>query len=136
MRIFLISHLFVQAIQLRTGIVGIERSIQEKQKATDQSISAAFQDLSKLMSMAKDMVHISKSISEKIRVIFYCLQSQKSLQIQNLFSNYSSSFTLTYLLPLPFVRKLGLSHNNTVAPSFSVHYILLFKSDFCISLWT
>lgn len=50
--------------------MGIERSIQEKQKATDQSISAAFQDLSKLMSMAKDMVHISKSISEKIRVIF------------------------------------------------------------------
>lgn len=54
-------------IKLRTGIVGIERGIQEKQKATDESITAAFQDLSKLMSMAKDMVHLSKSISAKIR---------------------------------------------------------------------
>lgn len=43
-------------IKLRTGIVGIERSLQEKHKATDESISSAFQDLSKLMVMAKDMV--------------------------------------------------------------------------------
>jgi len=56
-----------RAIKLRTGIVGIERSIQEKQKATDHSISTAFQDLSKLMTTAKDMVHLSKSISDKIR---------------------------------------------------------------------
>ena len=55
-------------IKLRTGIVGIERGIQEKQKATDESISKAFQDLSKLMNMAKDMVNLSKNISQKIRV--------------------------------------------------------------------
>lgn len=55
-------------VKLRTGIVGIERGIQEKQKATDESISRAFQDLSKLMDMAKDMVHLSKNISQKIRV--------------------------------------------------------------------
>lgn len=54
-------------IKTRTGIVGIERSLQEKQKATDQSISMAFQDLQKLMGMAKDMVNISKTISTKIR---------------------------------------------------------------------
>ncbi|XP_069703210.1 vacuolar protein-sorting-associated protein 36 isoform X2 [Periplaneta americana] len=54
-------------IKLRTGIVGIERGIQEKQKATDESISIAFQDLSKLMGMAKDMVNLSKNISQKIR---------------------------------------------------------------------
>ncbi|GLH07104.1 Vacuolar protein-sorting-associated protein 36 [Gryllus bimaculatus] len=54
-------------IKLRAGIVGIERSIQEKQKATDESISIAFQDLSKLMVMAKDMVSLSKTISQKIR---------------------------------------------------------------------
>lgn len=54
-------------IKLRTGIVGIERSLLEKQKATDQSISLAFKDLSKLMEMAKDMVNISKGISNKIR---------------------------------------------------------------------
>lgn len=55
-------------IKLRTGIVGIERSLQEKQKATDESITIAFQDLSKLMSMAKDMVRLSQNISSKIRV--------------------------------------------------------------------
>lgn len=57
-------------IKTRTGIIGIERSLQEKQKETDQSISLAFQDLRKLMDMAKDMVAISKTISAKIRVIF------------------------------------------------------------------
>lgn len=55
-------------IKLRTGIVGIERSLQEKQKATDESISIAFQDLSKLMAMAKDMVRLSGTISNKIKV--------------------------------------------------------------------
>lgn len=54
-------------IKLRTGIVGIERSLQERQKQTDESITIAFRDLSKLMSMAKDMVGISKVISNKIR---------------------------------------------------------------------
>ncbi|KAF5300006.1 hypothetical protein FQR65_LT09262 [Abscondita terminalis] len=54
-------------IKLRTGIAGIERSIQEKQKQTDESITLAFQDLSKLMSMAKDMVNLSRTISTKIR---------------------------------------------------------------------
>ncbi|XP_012278337.1 vacuolar protein-sorting-associated protein 36 [Orussus abietinus] len=54
-------------IKTRTGIIGIERSLQEKQKATDESISMAFQDLRKLMEMAKDMVSISKTISLKIR---------------------------------------------------------------------
>ncbi|XP_025830843.1 vacuolar protein-sorting-associated protein 36 [Agrilus planipennis] len=57
----------VPSIKLRTGIVGIERSIQEKQKATKESISVAFQDLSKLMTMAKDMVQLSRLISNKIR---------------------------------------------------------------------
>lgn len=54
-------------IKPRTGIIGIERSLQEQQKATDESISMAFQDLKKLMEMAKDMVAISKTISAKIR---------------------------------------------------------------------
>lgn len=54
-------------IKQRSGIVGIEKSIQEKQKQTDQNITEAFQDLSKLMGMAKEMVNISKVISQKIR---------------------------------------------------------------------
>lgn len=54
-------------IKPRTGIVGIERGIQEKQRATDASINIAFQDLSKLMAKAKEMVAISRSISTKIK---------------------------------------------------------------------
>lgn len=57
----------VPRIKLRTGIVGIERSLQERQKQTDENITLAFKDLSKLMTMAKDMVAISKVISSKIR---------------------------------------------------------------------
>lgn len=54
-------------IKLRSGIVGIERNLQERQKQTDENITLAFKDLSKLMTMAKDMVAISKVISSKIR---------------------------------------------------------------------
>lgn len=54
-------------IKLRTGIVGIERGLEEKHKAASESISVAFQDLNKLMMMAKDMVNLSKSISTKLK---------------------------------------------------------------------
>ncbi|XP_037036984.1 vacuolar protein-sorting-associated protein 36 [Bradysia coprophila] len=57
----------VPRIKLRTGIVGIERNLQEKQKQTDDSIQLAFQDLNKLMKMAKEMVGLSALISTKIR---------------------------------------------------------------------
>ncbi|XP_013175132.1 PREDICTED: vacuolar protein-sorting-associated protein 36 [Papilio xuthus] len=53
--------------KIRSGIVGIERSIEEQHRATDESISVAFQDLRKLMEKAKEMVSISKTISAKIR---------------------------------------------------------------------
>ncbi|EDV97160.1 vacuolar protein-sorting-associated protein 36 [Drosophila grimshawi] len=54
-------------IQKRTGIGGIERNLEAKAKATDENIALAFQDLSVLMAMAKDMVGLSKNISSKIR---------------------------------------------------------------------
>jgi ESCRT-II complex subunit VPS36 len=54
-------------IKPRSGIIGIEKGIREKQKQTDENISVAFQDLSKLMGMAKEMVNVSKVISQKIR---------------------------------------------------------------------
>jgi ESCRT-II complex subunit VPS36 len=54
-------------IKQRSGIVGIEKSILEKQKKTDENLSAAFQDLNKLITMAKDVVNLSKTISVKIR---------------------------------------------------------------------
>ncbi|KAF6085193.1 vacuolar protein sorting 36-like protein [Phyllostomus discolor] len=49
------------------GIVGIERKLEEKRKETDKNISEAFEDLSKLMVKAKDMVELSKSIANKIK---------------------------------------------------------------------
>lgn len=51
----------------RAGIIGIERAIQKKQEDTDKNISQAFEDLSNLMEKAKDMVHVSKTIANKIR---------------------------------------------------------------------
>lgn len=54
-------------IKQRSGIGGIEKSMQEKQKQTDASLNVAFQDLNKLMGMAKEMVNLSKAISLKIR---------------------------------------------------------------------
>uniref|UniRef100_A0A6I8RZP4 Vacuolar protein-sorting-associated protein 36 n=1 Tax=Xenopus tropicalis TaxID=8364 RepID=A0A6I8RZP4_XENTR len=49
------------------GIVGIERKLEEKRKETDKNISEAFEDLSKLMEKAKEMVELSKSIATKIK---------------------------------------------------------------------
>ncbi|KAL1124504.1 hypothetical protein AAG570_001130, partial [Ranatra chinensis] len=57
----------VQVIKPRAGIVGIERNMEERRKATDDTISAAFKDLTRLMDMAKDMVVLAKNISTKIR---------------------------------------------------------------------
>ncbi|XP_077984316.1 vacuolar protein-sorting-associated protein 36-like [Glandiceps talaboti] len=56
-----------QPRQVRTGIVGIERKIEEKRKETDQNITMAFQDLNKLMEQAKSMVDLSKNIATKIK---------------------------------------------------------------------
>ncbi|CAL1540145.1 unnamed protein product [Lymnaea stagnalis] len=51
----------------RPGIVGIERSIQQKNKETNKNISQAFLDLRNLMEKAKEMVALSKTIATKIK---------------------------------------------------------------------
>ncbi|KAK7071293.1 Vacuolar protein-sorting-associated protein 36 [Halocaridina rubra] len=56
-----------QGRSAHTGILGIERAIQAKQKETNQNISRAFEDLKNLMGLAKDMVLLSRNISNKIR---------------------------------------------------------------------
>uniref|UniRef100_A0A7M4E544 Vacuolar protein-sorting-associated protein 36 n=1 Tax=Crocodylus porosus TaxID=8502 RepID=A0A7M4E544_CROPO len=57
-----------QAGRIRAvGIVGIERKLEEKRKETDKNISEAFEDLSKLMVKAREMVELSKSIANKIK---------------------------------------------------------------------
>lgn len=67
--------------KIRSGIVGIERSIEEQHRATDASITVAFQDLRKLMEKAKDMVAISKNISTKIRVCKCINSSSKQIMM-------------------------------------------------------
>ena len=52
----------------RSGIVSIERKMQEKMHQSASNISVAFQDLKNLMDMAKDMVRLSNVMSNKIKV--------------------------------------------------------------------
>jgi len=52
---------------MRSGIGGIEKSMERKMKQTDSEISKAFQDLNKLMDMAKPMVALAKTISNKMK---------------------------------------------------------------------
>ncbi|CAI4228926.1 unnamed protein product [Auanema sp. JU1783] len=54
--------------QLRSlGVSGIERKLAENHQRTHESISLAFEDMSKLMESAKEMVGLSKGIAEKLR---------------------------------------------------------------------
>ncbi|CAL1265505.1 unnamed protein product [Larinioides sclopetarius] len=53
--------------QYRAGIVGIERQIRDRNEATGETISEAFEDLKNLMKMAREMVNLSKSVSQKLR---------------------------------------------------------------------
>ncbi|XP_057368156.1 vacuolar protein-sorting-associated protein 36-like [Daphnia carinata] len=51
----------------RSGIVGIERRLQEKVESNSSSIQVAFQDMKNLIDMAKDMVHLANVMSNKIK---------------------------------------------------------------------
>lgn len=67
----------------RAGIVGIERQIQARHHAADKNISEAFKDLKKLMDMAKDMVTISKNISQKITEKNGCISDDETVQFKS-----------------------------------------------------
>jgi len=71
------------AHKIRTGIGGIERNIYEKQKASDVSITDAFKDLDRLMITAKDMVSLSKSISEKIKEKQGAISDDETVQFKS-----------------------------------------------------
>jgi len=53
--------------EIRSGIAGIEKKLQQKAASDSKNISKAFQDLDRLIGMAKPMVSLAKSISTKIR---------------------------------------------------------------------
>ncbi|TKR64996.1 hypothetical protein L596_025460 [Steinernema carpocapsae] len=50
------------------GIAGIEKKLADNHTKTNDNISQAFEDMSKLMEYARDMVGLSKSITEKLRM--------------------------------------------------------------------
>lgn len=52
------SEIFLKASRHRTGIMGIERTIQQTHANTDKNISQAFQDLTKLMEKVCITVHL------------------------------------------------------------------------------
>uniref|UniRef100_A0AC35TIA4 Vacuolar protein-sorting-associated protein 36 n=1 Tax=Rhabditophanes sp. KR3021 TaxID=114890 RepID=A0AC35TIA4_9BILA len=49
------------------GIIGIEKKMTEEHNRTHEKISQAFEDMSKLMDQAGNMVKMSKSITDKLR---------------------------------------------------------------------
>uniref|UniRef100_A0A915CK01 Vacuolar protein-sorting-associated protein 36 n=1 Tax=Parascaris univalens TaxID=6257 RepID=A0A915CK01_PARUN len=49
------------------GIAGIEKRLADNHQRTHESISQAFEDMSHLMEYAREMVALSKSITEKLR---------------------------------------------------------------------
>nr|CAG4651147.1 EOG090X09MN [Simocephalus serrulatus] len=52
---------------LRSGIVGIERKLQEKVDSSASTINTAFQDMENLIDMAKEMVQLAGVMSNKIK---------------------------------------------------------------------
>ncbi|CAF0890847.1 unnamed protein product [Adineta ricciae] len=67
----------------RTGISGIESHIQHQLNTQQQSISGAFQDLNKLMQQAKEMVTISKTITNKIQEKRSDLTSDETIRFRS-----------------------------------------------------
>lgn len=49
------------------GILGIEKRLAEQHQRTHEHISEAFEDMSKLMEQAREMVILSKNITERLR---------------------------------------------------------------------
>ena len=53
--------------EIRAGIAGIEKKMSARARQDDANISKAFEDLNKLIEMAKPMVKLAQSISTKVR---------------------------------------------------------------------
>lgn len=65
------------------GIVGIERKMAAKTEEAGRDISVAFADLSQLMDKAKQMVNLSKSVSQKIREKQGEISDDETIQFQS-----------------------------------------------------
>lgn len=97
-------------IKQRSGIVGIEKGILEKQKKTDAELSVAFQDLSKLITMAKNVVCLSKTISQKIRERQTDATEDETLKFKSLLMNLGIDDPVTkdnFTSNTEYLRSLG-----------------------------
>ncbi|XP_050416555.1 vacuolar protein-sorting-associated protein 36 [Patella vulgata] len=81
----------------RPGIVGIERSIQQKNTNTNKKITVAFEDLSKLIDQAKEMVSLTKTIATKIK--------EKQGDITENETRKFKSYLLSMGIPNPVTRE-------------------------------
>ncbi|KAL7641458.1 UNVERIFIED_CONTAM: hypothetical protein RMT77_007329 [Armadillidium vulgare] len=73
----------LSTMPLRAGILGIERDIHSKQRETSSNISKAFEDLKNLMSLAKDMVTLSRNIANKIKEQTGEISSDETVQLRS-----------------------------------------------------
>lgn len=74
---------FPKGKKYRAGIVGIERQLQARHEATDKNISVAFEDLTCLMEMAKEMVSLSKGISQKLKEKQGAITEDETIQFKS-----------------------------------------------------
>ncbi|NXW42030.1 VPS36 protein, partial [Nyctiprogne leucopyga] len=114
-------YFLLQAGRIRAvGIVGIERKLEEKRKETDKNISEAFEDLSKLMEKAKEMVELSKSIANKIKEKQGDITEDESLNCLKItyFANIAQSYYIDYpsLVIYHIIIHLKLLQNSRFSP--------------------
>ncbi|VDP08412.1 unnamed protein product [Soboliphyme baturini] len=67
----------------RAGIVSIERQMMQKSQKNSQSVNQAFEDLSKLMGSAKEMVVLAKNIAEEIRAKRGAISDDETVQLKS-----------------------------------------------------
>lgn len=120
-------------IKQRSGITGIEKSIQEKHKQTDQNISTAFQDLNKLIGMAKEMVTISKAISLKIRERQTDASEDETLKFKTLLMSLGIDDPVTkdsFTSNSEYLRKLGNEICEALLGEITVGKLLNLKKSY------
>ena len=115
-------------IKQRSGITGIEKSILERNKQTDQNISIAFQDLNKLIGMAKEMVTTSKAISLKIRERQTDATEDETLKFKTLLMSLGIDDPVTkdnFTSNSEYLRQLGNEICEALLDEISVRNLLL-----------
>lgn len=70
------------ALKMRSGIMGIERGIEKKQRETDKEVNEAFKDLDALIDKAKDMVGLVNKFAAKMEEKKGSLSEDETIQFK------------------------------------------------------